>query len=141
MAKYGANSVVIEFDNSVNALVNMSQHITEMNDINIEATLVDSHTYGDSWVEKLFAQLRNVGDITLKGFYDDAAATGPDVIFNDVGNTASSGAGTRTLKVTWGGTKTSTVETWIKSYKRIAQRGNLTMFEVTLSPSGSVVEV
>jgi len=135
MAKYTAANVVIEFDNSGGTLVDMSQYILELNGIDIESVLEESHTFGDSWVEQLNAGLKRLADVQLSGFYDDTASTGPDAIFNAVGNTT-----TRTLKITWGSTKTTSVETIIKNYRRIPSRGALTKFEVVLTPTGQVTE-
>jgi hypothetical protein len=135
VAKYGPDDLVIEFDNSGGTLQNMSQYIREINGVEIEAILTDSHAFGDTWHEALAVGVSKVGDITLKGFYDDTASTGPDVIFNAVGNTT-----TRTLKVTWGNTKTTSVETIIKKYSRMPKLDDLTGFEVILQPTGAVTE-
>lgn len=135
MAKYTADDIVIEFDNAGGSLVDMSNYVMECNGINLEAILEESHALGDAWVEQLFAGLKRVGDITLSGMYDDTATTGPDVIFNSIGNTTS-----RTLKITWGSTKTTSVETIIKSYNRIPARGTITKFEVVLVATGAVTE-
>lgn len=139
MAKYTFANLKVEFDNSAGTLVDMSQHITSINGINISAELEDAHSVGDSWAEKIFAGLRSVDDITIGGFYDDTAATGPDVIFNDVGCVGTTG-GTRTLRVTYGSTKTTSVETIIKSYTRSPARGEVTKFEAVLTPTGAVTE-
>lgn len=145
---YTSANVKIEFDNATGTLQDMSQYITEFNGINIEAMLQESHAFGDAWVERLFAGVKQIGDITLKGFYDDTATTGPNAIFNDVGNTGTSAPGTRELKITWdlanngigSGAKTTLVNTIIKSYARVPSRGALTMFEVVLAVTGSPTE-
>lgn len=134
MAKYTAANVVVEFDETGGSLTDMSQYVQEINGIDIEMTLEESHTFGDSWVENLSAGLKKVAPVTLTGMYDDTATTGPDVIFNALG-------ATRTLKITWGGTKTTSVETIIQKYSRKPARGTLTKFEVTLQPTGAVTEV
>ena len=74
-----------------------------------------------------------VDDIELTGFYDDTATTGPDAVFNAPGET-------RTLKITWGGTKTSSVETIIAGYQRQAAVKESTKYTVTLKPTGAVTE-
>lgn len=139
MAKYSSKDVVIEFDNASGSLVDMSQYILTFNGIDIEAMLAESHSFGDSWTESLYAGMRKVGGITLGGYYDDTATSGPHVIFNDVGNTGTSGT-TRTFKATWGGAKTTSVETLIQNYKRLPAKGELTKFEVVLMPTGTVTE-
>jgi hypothetical protein len=138
VAKYGSNSVTIEFDNSGGTLQNMTQYVTAINSVDIEAVLEESHSFGDSWFESLATGLRKMGDVTLSGFYDDTASTGPDAIFGAVVDAPATA--TRTLKVTWGGTKTTTVETLIMKYSRKAVRNEVTKFEVTLRPTGAVTE-
>jgi hypothetical protein len=131
VAKYGSSSLVIEFDNSGGTLVDITQHVTGINGINIEAILEEGTTYGDSWVEQLFTGVKQVPDITIDGFYDDTASTGPNALFNDVG-------ATRTLKLTFGGSNTATVETVIKSYARNPVRKELTKYQAVLAPTGAV---
>lgn len=138
MAKYGANSIVIEYDNSAGTTTDITQYVQECNGFDIEAVLEESHTFGDAWVEQQFVSLRKVGDITLKGMFDDAAAA--NTVFNDPGNTLTANSTTRTLRITWGGTKTSAVETWVKNYRRMPARGTITKFELVLAPSGAVTE-
>jgi predicted secreted protein len=135
LSKYAGKDTVIEFDNAAGSLVDMSQHILTITNPAIEAALEESHTFGDSWKEQLNAGLKMVSDITITGFYDDAASTGPDVIFNAVGNTT-----TRTLKVTYGSTKTFSVETIIKRYAVGPNKGALTTYEVVLAATGAVTQ-
>ncbi len=135
MAKYGPDDLVIDFDDSGGTPVAMTAYIREISGVKVSAILTDSHSFGDTWHESLAVGVSKVDDITLKGFYDDTASTGPNVIFNAVGNTT-----TRTLKVTWGSTKTTTVETIIISYERLGKLDDLTAFEVVLRPTGAVTE-
>ena len=141
MANYGTDDIVIEFDNSAGTTVNVSQSILEINGVDVEAMIEESHTMGDSWVEQLYTGLRRGGDITVRGFYDDDSDTGFDFMFKDVGNAGTSGGASRTLKITWGGTKTTTVETIIKNYRRLPTRGELTKAEAVLAPTGAFTEV
>lgn len=138
MAKYGSPDIVIQFDNSGGSLQTMTQYITEINGVKVEGLLEESHSFGDSWFEALPIGLRRMDDITLSGWYDDTATTGPDAIFNAPVPTTTTA--TRTLTITWGGAKTTTVETYIMSYERQAQRNGLTRFTVTLRPTGTVSE-
>lgn len=138
MAKYGSNSLVVEFDNSGGTLQNMTQYVTSINGIDIEAVLEESHTFGDQWFESLATGLRKVNDVVIGGFYDDTASTGPDVIFGAVADLPS--VASRTLKLTWGSTKTTSVETLILKYTRKPVKNELTKFEVTLRPTGAVTE-
>jgi hypothetical protein len=138
VAKYGSNSLIDEFDNASDALQVMTQFTLEVNGIEIEAVLEESHSFGDSWFESLATGMRKLADIVKSGFYDDTATTGPDVIYNAV--FSSPATATRTQKFTYGSTKTSSVETLIFKYGRKLARARLHMYEVSLRPSGAVTE-
>lgn len=138
MAKYGSNSVVVNFDNSGGTPVDMSQYVTTLGAITISAFMEDSEAFGDAWREVLATGVREVSPIVIGGFYDDTATTGPDVIFNAVASGPS--VATRTLAVTWGSTNITSVETQITKYTRTAVVDKLTRYEVTLMASGAVTE-
>ncbi len=139
MAKYGSPSIAIAFDNSGGTPVTISQDVLDINGIEIETLLEESQTFGDSWFESLSVGIRKLADVTIGGFYDDTASTGPNVLFNDLANGPS--ATTRTLTVTWGGAKTTSVETLIMKYSRMPKRNGITRYTVVLRPTGAVTEV
>lgn len=116
----------------------MTNYIRTIGDVDVKAMMAESTAFGDAWVEKLATGVREAGSLTLGGYYDDTASTGPDVIFNDVASGPTDS--TRTLLLTWGGSKTTSAEVWISSYKRTATVGELTGFEVTLEYTGTVTE-
>jgi hypothetical protein len=132
MANYGQANFKVEFDaTDGGALTDISQYVTEINEVTVERLTEESDAFGDSWREHLMTGIRTLGDITITGFYEDATV---DAIFT------GTHAVTRSLKLTWGGTKTTAVETWIASYTRTASRGALTKYSATLRPTGAVVE-
>lgn len=143
MAKYGQSNLKVEYDVVGGTLQDMSNYVLQTSGAKIEALFEQSDAFGDAWQEFFYTGVRKIGDITLEGEFDDTATTGPDVVFNDVGNALSNSAtgGTRTLKFTWGGSKTTSFETWCMAYERLPQRGQLTHFRVTLRPSGAATEV
>ena len=128
MAKYGSNSMAVSIGGT-----DMSQHIDTLNGFEVEALIQESHTFGDSWVERLYTNIRNAMPFTLVGFYDDTVTTGPDAKFNTLGTTVA-------VVLTWGGTKTSTFNAIVTKYKRTPTRGELHRYEVELTPSGAVTE-
>jgi hypothetical protein len=140
MAKYGPASLKVEYDNSGGTLVDISQHVLEINDVSVENLVEMTRSFGDSWDESLPIGVGKMSDVTMSGVYDDTAATAPDALF---GNRIPElpGANTRTLKLTWGGTKTTSVETVLIKYDRTADRTALTKWSVTLRPTGAVTEV
>jgi len=140
MANYGFDDMTFVIDSTAGTTVDVTQSIRELNGMDVEAMLEESHTMGDSWVEQTFTGLRKMNEITAKGMYDDAASTGFDAIFNDPGNTKTASGASRTLAVKWGGTKITTVEVMIKNYRRLPSRGAITMAECVMTPTGAVTE-
>lgn len=137
MAKYGSPSVTIAFDDSGGVARTVTDYITEMNGIEIEAVTDPTHAFGDSWEEATGTGLSKVADVVLKGFHDDTATSGPHVVFRALDTSPS--ASTRTLAINFGGTNgTATVECRCVKYKLGAKVGNLQTFEVTLRPTGSL---
>ena len=133
MTKYGSDQLTIEFDNAGGMLVDMTAHVTEINGLSVQAVLEGSTPFGASWGEALYSGVKLADDVELTGFYDDTATTGPDAMFNALG-------ATRTLKLTWGGAKTSQVEAIIAQYDRNPAVKESTKYTVTLKPTGAVTE-
>lgn len=135
MAKYSSKDLIVEIDpTDAGALQDISQHVRSINGVETEYILEESHSFGDTWFEMLQTGLRKMNPVEIGGIYDDTASTAPNAIFN------GTHAVTRTLKITWGGTKTTTVEVWIQKYTRSPELGGFTKYSVTLQPTGSVTE-
>ncbi|KKL77809.1 hypothetical protein LCGC14_2031160 [marine sediment metagenome] len=135
MVRYGYPDLKVEFDDAAAALIDMSQYIMDTPpSFDREQIIEEITAAGDSDEAHAKVGLTKVAPITMGGAFDDTATTGPDVIFNSIGDT-------RTLKITWGSTKTSEVECIITNYVRTPARGELTKFTVTLQPTGAVTEV
>jgi len=139
VAKYASPSVTIEIDNAGGSLVDISQHVLEMNGIEIETLLEEGQTFGDSWFESFAVGIRKLADISLSGFYDDTATTGPDALLNAVFTAPTTS--TRTFKLTYGGGKSTAVEVVIFKYSRTPVRNGMTRYTVMLRPTGAVTEV
>lgn len=139
MAKYASPSVVISCDDSGGTLRDMTQHTLECNGVEIEAILEESHSFGDSWFESLAVGIKRMAAVVLSGFYDDAATTGPDVVYNSFPSGPS--ASTRTFTCLYGSTKSTSSETILTKYKRMIARGVIHKYETTLTPTGTVTEV
>ena len=93
---------------------------------------------GDAWVEQSFAGLRRVSPITISGFYDDVAASGPVAI---LGNATDIGA-ERVVKVNFGTTNAySKVDVIVSKFSKMPKRGELTRFEAELMPTGALTVV
>jgi len=138
MAKYSSASAKIEFDLVGGTLQDMSAYVTDINGVDIESLTEESTPFTQAWQAHLPVGIFKVADIVIGGFYDDLATTGPDVVFNAL--SSGPGATSRTLKVTYGASKSTSIETWIVKMSRKLVRNGLTRFEVTLRPTGTASE-
>lgn len=108
-----------------------------MGGIKITSILEKSTPMGATSETSLPVGLIRLEPLTLEGFWDTTATTGPHVVFltPDDGPQDSS----RTLVVVFGDSKTMTVETYLESYEVIAQVGQLTRFRAQIVPTGAPV--
>ena len=116
----------------------LSQYITEFSGMDIEALTQPSHGLGDNWGENAFTGQRRVGPITIAGFYDDVAASGPHAL---LGNATDIGA-ERVIKVNWGTTNAyAKQDVIVRRYNRTPTRGEFTKYTAELLPASSYVIV
>ncbi len=134
MAKRGPDELLIAVDNSGGTPVQMESFVDEQSTLDIEAISEESTTFGVSFTESLYTGIQRAGGLTLSGFFDDTATTGPDAIFNSLGDT-------RTVTITWGGSKTTSFEAIIMNYTRTPTRNQSTRYSVILMPTGTITEV
>ena len=130
MAKYGSDDLVITVGGT-----DLSNYVDEIDGVDIEALIQESHAFGDAWVEQLFSGVKRGNPITIAGFYDDTGATGPDAKLG--------GAAIGTIVavvITWGGSKTTTFNATITNYRRLPVRNESTRFSATLSPTAVMTE-
>ncbi len=125
--------VMVASSSAGSATIDMSQYIIAINGFKVNAMNQESHTMGDAWVEKLYTGVRSGDDITLSGFYDDATS-GPHAYF---GHTSDIGA-ERKMSIRFA-TADSVIFNYLElSYSRKPVRNELTGFEVTISPTGTI---
>ena len=137
MAKVDGSMMQIKVTTSsaTGSFHDLAQYITDFSGLEILADLVESHTFGDAWVEQSYTGFKRVGDITLSGFYDDVAASGPHAIF---GQSSDLGA-ERVMKINLGTTNAyPKFDFLVASYKRMPTRGELTRYEVVIKPTGAL---
>lgn len=137
MAKRGFDEVTVSLDNSGGTPVVITSQVTTINGVTKEAVLEEVTAAGDAWAQHAKTGLARVGEIVLEGFYDDTITTTVHAL---VGGNTDLGA-LRTLTVGFGGAKTVSVETVIKSYERRPARGELTKYRLALQPTGLPTEV
>ena len=108
-----------------------------MGGVKITANTEASHAFGDSWEEHTPTGVKKTEPLTLSGFWDTTASTGPHVVFlaPDDGPQDS----TRTLTVVFGDSKQFDVETRLTSYEVVGSVGALTRFNAEILPTSSGV--
>lgn len=125
--------VMVSSSSGGSATVDMSSYIITFNGFKINAMQQEAHTMGDSWVKRLFTGVRSGDNITIGGFYDDAAS-GPHVYF---GHTSDVGA-ERKMFIRFSTNESLTFSYLEESYSRKPQRNQLTDFETILMITGAV---
>lgn len=135
MADYGSADVTVQLDNPTDTLVDISAHVLTIGNIDKEALMEEVTAMGAAWFKHLSTGVFSMPELSLGGVYDDAANAPDDLAGgnDDLGDT-------RTLEVTFGSTKTITVETIIKNFRRIITKGEKTKYELVLQPTGVPVE-
>ena len=134
--KYGSPSVTITYDDAAGGTGRaVTNFILTMGGVKITANTQPSHAFGDSWEEHTPTGMRKVDPISLTGFWDTTATTGPHVVFVDPDDGPQDD--TRTLVIVFGDSKTFTVETRLISYSVMGKNSQLTEFEAVIQPTGS----
>lgn len=134
--KYGSQSVTISYDDGPGgSLQAVTGHILTMSGIKITSSLQASHAFGDSWEEHTPSGMKKMDPVTMTGFWDTTASTGPHVVFLDPDDGPQDS--TRSLRIVFGDSKQLDVETRLMSYSVIGQNGNLTQFEAVIQPTGT----
>lgn len=133
--KYGSDDVQIEIDNSGGTLTDITAYVTAIGGVEIEALTEETTPFGVTNPTHGAVGMTEMAEIDIEGFYDDAASPAPDALFG-----GGLGA-TRTLTITWGGSKTTSVEVIIKKYVRTATVRELHKYVATVLPTGAITEV
>lgn len=137
MARLGSDVLAVKCTtvSSTGSFRDITEQVTEIDGFMIEAILEESHTFGDAWTENSFVGVRRIGDITIRGFFDDDTSTGTFGIF---GNATDAGA-ERVFKLNVGTTNSyPKFDAIVRSYTRQPSVGALTKFELVLAPTGAL---
>ena len=128
MAKYSSKDL-----NLTVGATSMKAYILDDVTLAVEVKTEEATAFGDAWEGHISTGIKRADPITVGGFYDDTATTGPDAKFNVLGTELA-------IIVTWGGSKTSTFTAIAKKYDRLGKAGGMTRYVATLLPTGSIVE-
>ena len=134
--KHSSSEITVTYDDAPGGTGRaVTSYILTMGGVKITSNMQPSHALGDSWEESLPSGMAKVDPITLTGYWDDTATTGPHVVFlaPDDGPQDS----TRSLVIVFGNSKTFSVETYLVSYAVLGRNGQLTEFEAVIQPTGA----
>lgn len=136
MAMYGSGSVVIGYDDAPGGtLRTITPYVREIGGVKVEALMARTESFGDLWEEYTPTGMKKVPALSIKGFFDDTATTGPHVVFKDPDDGPTDAL--RSLSVNFGGA-TATGETRLVSYEVLGKNGNLTEYEAMVQVSGAL---
>jgi hypothetical protein len=138
MANSIPSGIVVSYDDGSGTPQDITQFVLSINDVDVESVTEEKHSFGDSWEEHLPIGIGRMAPVEISGLYDDAA-NGPDALFKRSSPETPSSI-TRTLTITWKSGKTTSVETYMGSYKRSPDRNGLTKYTARLIPTGTVTE-
>lgn len=137
MAKFGSDVIKFTVSSASGTTVthNLANYIDTINGFKLNSMLQESHAFGDAWVENLYTGIKSADDVTVGGFFDDVAASGPHAL---MGQTSDLGA-ERNCEIDFTGTSDIVAFKYLlASYQRSPVRGELTRFEAVLKVSGAV---
>ena len=135
--KYGSASVTISLEDGPGGTArDITGFILTMGGIKITSNTQPSHAFGDSWEEHTPTGMRKGDPITLTGFWDTTATTGPHVVFIAPDDGPQDDG--RELIVVFGDSTTLTCDVRLVSYSVIGQNGQLSEFEAVLQPTGAM---
>lgn len=136
--KHGSAEVTIGYDDAPGgSLRQIENFVTSLSGIKVESETQLTHAFGDAWEESTPTGVRKVPPITIGGFFDDTATTGPHTVLRVVDGDVDPNGTTRTLTVVFGNSKTFTVETRLTSYEVLGKNGKLTEFVAVIQPTGA----
>lgn len=134
--KYGSASVTCTLEDAPGGTArNILGHILTMGGVKVTSATEDSTAFGVSWRAHTPTGMNSVPDITLEGFWDTTATTGPHVVLGTVDDGPQDDG--RELIVGFGDSKTFTIDVRLVEYEVIATVGQLTRFRALLRPTGT----
>lgn len=136
MAKFGPTTVAIQIDDAPGgSLTDISAYVTSIGGIKVEQITEQTNPFGVAYEAHTPVGVQRVPDITLEGFYDNTASTGPHAVLSTVDDGVSDA--TRSFSFTPDGGKTFTMESRVVDYEVVAQLGALTRYRSTIRQAGA----
>lgn len=111
----------------------ITSYMLEMSGAKLTSIMQESTAFGDTFKKMLPTGVVEAAKISISGFWDTTATSGPHAVFSapDDGPQDS----TRTLTIVFGDSKTWTCEGYLESYEVIGKPSSLTRFEAVYIPN------
>ena len=134
--KFGSADLVITLDDAPGGSPQtITPYVQTISGIKKEAITQQSNPFGTGNEAHTPTGVTKVGDITIGGFFDTTATTGPHVVFGSPDDGPQDA--TRTFTFAPGDSKTFTMECRLVSYEVIAKNGNLTEYQAVIRQAGN----
>jgi hypothetical protein len=129
--KHGSSEITISYDDGPGGTPRtVTPFVLTMGAVKITSNMQANTPFGATVEAMLPTGVSKIDPMTLHGFWDDTATTGPHTVF--LTPDTSPQASTRTLAIVFGNSKTWTSEGFLVSYAVLGKHGNLTEFEAVL---------
>lgn len=129
--KHGSSEITVSYDSSPGgSLQVITSYVLTMGAIKLTSNMQANTPFGATVEGMLPTGVSKIDPVTLHGFWDDTATTGPHVVF--LAPDTSPQASTRTLTIVFGNSKTWSSEGYLVSYAVLGKAGNLTEFDAVL---------
>ena len=126
--KHGSSEITIAYDDGPGGtLRTITSFVLTMGAIKLTSNMQANTPYGATVEAMLPTGVSKIDQVTLHGYWDDTATTGPHVVF--IAPDTSPQASTRTLTIVFGNSKTWSSEGYLVSYAVLGKAGNLTEFD------------
>lgn len=136
--KHGSSEITFSIDDAPGGSpTTMTNYIRTISGVKIENVTEPSHAFGDSWEEMLATGFARVPAITVTGYFDDTASTGPHTVFQVKSADRSPQASTRTVAIGFGNSTSFGGEAIMASYEVLGKNENLTEFSAVIQPTGT----
>lgn len=129
--KHGSSEITISYDDGPGGTPRtITSFVLTMGAVKLTSNMQANTPYGATVEAMLPTGVSKIDQITLHGYFDDTATSGPHVVF--IAPDTSPQASTRTLAIVFGNSKTWTSEGYLVSYSVLGKAGNLTEFDAVL---------
>jgi hypothetical protein len=129
--KHGSAEITVSYDDGPGGTPRtITAFILTMGAVKITSNMEANTPLGAALEAMLPVGVSKIDQITLSGYFDDTATTGPHVVF--LTPDTSPQAATRTLAIVFGNAKTWTSEGFLVSYEVLGKANGLTEFTAVL---------